>query len=452
VPDISALYPQPPQQNQNVLAGDPTKLLGGLQQINQIQYLGKTIAAKQALGQAYQNALQPDGTVDLGKVATQLKSDPNAAFIAPEAASNILDQHGKMIANDTASFEQYAKQSDFARAGLSSLLGKAQNGTLTPEDIHNWTVTMSRNTDPRAVPSSVLSSVSNGIFGDPAGIRSGVITLANGVMGPAAGATRVTGQPTPGGAPQQTSQAQANYTGTYPTQLAPGESELLSDPAKRAADLQATASTTAQYHADFDNLKQESKVLDNLGGPTQPFEKKANEVLARFGLSGLGTMTPDQLRAAESFDKIVNGISLRQGSVFGGTDAARNMILGATPNTGMSRYGRDGMIDMAQGNQDATDRARSIWFDARAKGAPASSHDIFMDQLTKPVEKDANGNWIGGLDPRIFQFNRLSRDNQQKFLGQMDPDDVGDFEQKYQAAIDRKWVKPLKKVTANGSQ
>ena len=193
-------------------------------------------------------------------------------------------------------------------------------------------------------------------------------------------------------------------------------------------------------------------VLDNLGGPTQPFEKKANEVLARFGLSGLGTMTPDQLRAAESFDKIVNGISLRQGQVFGGTDASRNMTLGATPNTGMSRYGRDGMIDMAQGNQDMVDRARGIWLDARGRGAPANSYDAFMDQLTKPLEKDVSGNWVGGLDPRVFQFNRLSRPNQQKFLSQIDPDDLGDFEQKYQAAIDRKWVKPLKKIAPNAAQ
>jgi hypothetical protein len=109
-------------------------------------------------------------------------------------------------------------------------------------------------------------------------------------------------------------------------------------------------------------------------------------------------------------------------------------VVGANPSTSMSAYGREGVIDMLHGNQDAIDRARNIWLDARAKGAPANSYDVFMNQLSQK------------LDPRVFQFNRLSRVNQQKFLSQMDPDDLSDFEQKYQTAIASKWVKPLKQA------
>ncbi len=231
--------------------------------------------------------------------------------------------------------------------------------------------------------------------------------------------------------------AQSGYRppGSIVSAPAPGEIDLAAAPAKRADQLQATASTSQQYHADLENLRQDSAVMGNLGGPTQEVEKKLNQLSTRIAGFGV-TMTPEQLRASESFDKIANQIALNQGKMLGGTDATRSMSVGATPNSGMSRYGRDGVIDMLQGNQDAVDRARKLWLQARANGAPASSHDLFMDRLGDE------------LDPRVFQFNRLSRDNQQKFLSQMDPSDLKEFERKYRAAIEKKWVKPLK--AANG--
>ena len=143
-------------------------------------------------------------------------------------------------------------------------------------------------------------------------------------------------------------------------------------------------------------------------------------------------MNPDQLRALESFDKIANQISLNQGQFFGGTDASRNMTLGANPNSSMSRFGREGVIDMLHGNQDAIDRTRQLWLDARARGVPANSYDVFINDLSKK------------LDPRVFQFNRLSRENQQKFLNTLGADNLAEFEQKYRSAIDQKWVRPLK--------
>ena len=147
-------------------------------------------------------------------------------------------------------------------------------------------------------------------------------------------------------------------------------------------------------------------------------------------------MSPDQLRASESFDKIASNIALNQAKMLGGTDSTRSMSVGATPNSGMSRYGRDGVIDMLQGNQDSVDAARDAWLDARSKGAPAGSFDLYMHRLNKV------------LDPRVFQFNRLNRDNQQKFLSQMSPADIPAFEQKYAASVARGWVQPLKPAAA----
>jgi len=194
--------------------------------------------------------------------------------------------------------------------------------------------------------------------------------------------------------------------------------------------LQATASTTQQYHADLDNLKQLSKTLD-IGGPTVELEKKVNQLGSRFGLSV--TMTPDQLKSAEEFDKIANQISLNQSQNFHGSDAGLHTVVGANPSSSMSTYGREGVIDMLQGNQDAIDTTRRAWLRARANGAPASSYDQFAEQIGQT------------LDPRVFQFNRMSRQNQQKFLNSMPSEDIPAFEDKFKTAIANKWVQPPKK-------
>lgn len=248
----------------------------------------------------------------------------------------------------------------------------------------------------------------------PAGAKIRDISGEPGTGAPAAG---------PGGAGAIT---------PYRTGMAPGEAGVMEDASKRASQLQATAGVTAQYHADLDNLKQDSKVLENLSGPTVEVEKRLNQLSHR--LAGVGvTMTPEELKAAEGFDKVVNQITLNQSKMFHGSDAGLLMNLGANPSLLMSSYGRDGVIDLLQGNQDAIDATRKEWLNARAKGVPAGSYDLWVNEFSK------------NFDPRVFQFNRMSRDNQQTFLSQMDPADIAGFEQRYQDALARKWVKPPKK-------
>ena len=204
MPDISGLYPQPQQQTQGALGGDPLRLIGALGGINQAMLFAKTFQARQALGDAWSKNLQPDGTPNLAGVAQDLKKNPNANFLLPEATSNILEQrgkileqHGKMIANDTASFDQYAKQSDFVQQWLAR---RATQPNVTSEDVLNDLVTLSRNTDPRVLPSSVLNSVGSSILSDPKGVRTGIVNLANRVRGAASATAPVQGPPGAGGA------------------------------------------------------------------------------------------------------------------------------------------------------------------------------------------------------------------------------------------------------------
>ena len=145
------------------------------------------------------------------------------------------------------------------------------------------------------------------------------------------------------------------------------------------------------------------------------------------------TLTPDQLQSAEEFDKLSNTIALNQGKALGGTDAARVLSVGATPGTSMSRLGREGVVSLLEGNQDYIDKAREQWLEARASGTPASRHDEFMHSFGK------------NFDVRVFQFNKLDRENKQKYLHTLAPSEIPAFEQSYKNAAAHGWVEPLTK-------
>ena len=416
--DVStALFPQaPPAAQPNVLAsGDPGKVLGLIGQANELQKFN----ALKAVGQAAQSAIGPDGNYDPTANALALRNNPNAALAAPEAIAGILQRQGQQI-------EQRRVQAQDATNLFGSISNIDKPSAL---DVHK-AAALAAAQYPN-LPPSVISGISNHILNDPAGIKHGATTIQNMAIGAAGTSSRTEGPPAPGGARQSQSLGAANYAGTQPITLAPGEEPLLASPVERASRLQATASTSQQYHADLDNLKQLSKTLE-VGGPTVELEKKVNQLGSRFGLSV--TMTPDQLKSAEEFDKIANQISLNQSQNFHGSDAGLHTVVGANPSSSMSTYGREGVIDMLQGNQDAIDVTRRAWLRARANGAPASSYDQFAEQIGQT------------LDPRVFQFNRMDRQNQQRFLHNMPPEDIPAFEEKFKTAIANKWVQPPKKA------
>src|SRR6185437_6671184 len=99
---IAGLYPQAPQPG-GLLGGNPLQALSMVSMLNANARFNAEFGAKQAVGQAFQNALQPDGTVDINRLTTGLQN-PAAAYAAPEAIGSMLSQRGQMIANDTNQF------------------------------------------------------------------------------------------------------------------------------------------------------------------------------------------------------------------------------------------------------------------------------------------------------------------------------------------------------------
>lgn len=420
-------YPTAPAQPVNALMSmNPLQVLATANYATQLQANRSALASQQATGQAYQGALNPDGSIDQAKLSAALQASPAAAYGMPETATRMLTQ-------GAGQFDLDAARNKFTADALGSM---ANDPKLNMDKIRSFAVgVLARNL---RIPPDQINNWLDGMPKDQAGQRQELMRMRNVAIGSANLSTPTPTGITQAGAPITAPRDVYNYStagGGLPAGLAPGEQGLSESAAGRAANLQATASTSPQYHADLENLRTDSAVMGNLGGPTQDVEKKLNQLSTR--LAGFGiTMSPDQLRASESFDKIASNIALNQAKMLGGTDSTRTMSIGATPNSGMSRYGRDGVIDMLQGNQDAVDAARNAWIDARSKGATAGSHDIFMNRLSRV------------LDPRVFQFNRLSRENQQKFYSQMPPAQIPAFEAKYEASVRRGWVDPPKPAVA----
>jgi hypothetical protein len=414
----TSLYPQPPQGGGALTPSGALDLLSGVIR-NTTQM--KELNARNAIGQAYQKSIQPDGTFDQPGFNAMIRDNPDAAWMAGEALPHALDiarsQTGNMLQQNQA---------------VMSLFGSLPPNA-SDEQIRNTLATASRIF--KGQNSAVLTAIGGDLLSKRGQSRASAIAdLTAQARGPEAGAAQVTTTPGPGGAPQTTSsaaqlRAQQTGIGATPVGQAPGEAELQTSSAAGAANLEATGPKTNQIHADLENLRQLNKDIP-LQGPTAEWEKKLNQVGARLGLPV--TMTRDQLAKSEEFDKISNQLSLNQSTLFHGSDAGLHTVVAANPNLGMSRYGREGVIDMLQGNQDAIDRTRQSWFNARRAGAPANSYNDFINQSSKAI------------DPRIFQFNRMSAENQKKFAQDMDPADVDEFKRKYRKALDNGWVKPPK--------
>jgi hypothetical protein len=417
----SPQYPTAPTPGGGLASLNPLQIIGAANALTQNRYLQADMASKQATGAAFQSALNPDGSVDQPRLSTALQASPEAAWGMPETTSRMLQQ-------TSAQTDLDAKRNQFI---LDSVGATANDPKLNADKVRSLGVTLARNL---RIPAPMINNWLDDLPKGKDALRQKLIQMRNMATGSANLSTPTPTGITPEGAPITAPRDVYNYQtrgGGLPSGLAPGEQGLSESAAGRAATLQATASTSPQYHSDLENLRQDSAVMGNLGGPSQDVEKKLNQLSTRVAGFGV-TMSPDQLRASESFDKIASNIALNQAKMLGGTDSTRSMSVGATPNSGMSRYGRDGVIDMLQGNQDAVDAARQAWLDARSKGASAGSHDIFMNKISKV------------LDPRVFQFNRLSRDNQQKFYSQMPAAEIPAFEAKYEAGVKRGWVQPPK--------
>lgn len=217
MPDPSGLYPQPPQPGagqQNML-NNPLGLVGAMQQIQGFR-------ARQAVGQAYQNAIQPDGSIDQNAFITGVKNDPNATLAAPEAGGTALEQRIRTTESANQAFQLAHAQNSAVQDFVSSV---AQNPNLTPDQVRSMAVDYSKRTN---IPSAIWTSVLQGMpsTGGKA-LQNWARNYQLAQIGAARGAEPIEAGVTPQGVPIRAPFGGVTAAGgAFPTALPPGQPEL----------------------------------------------------------------------------------------------------------------------------------------------------------------------------------------------------------------------------------
>lgn len=166
--------------------------------------------------------------------------------------------------------------------------------------------------------------------------------------------------------------------------------------------------------------RQQSATLGNMLGDVNQFTSgplsdrilKIGQLAQRFGLTG----STDGTTARESFNKLAAQLASQQGA---GSDARLAVAEDANPHADLSPGGVDLMLRQLQGNAD--------YLQARATVA-----------ANYPDKSDRNGfeAKVGQqLDPRAFQFSRMTVPQRQQYAGSLAPADRRAVRASYNAAV-----------------
>lgn len=403
--DVSALYPQPQAASATapgLMSGSPTNLLGSLGQINQLALFQKEFQAKQALGEAWGNALNPDGTVDKGKLTGSLKNDPRASFLLPEATGTMLDQRNKQIANDTNQFALYGKQTDFVQQWLAR---RANEPNVGPDQIYSDAAAIARNSQ---IPAPVINSMVSSVLSDPKGIHVGLQNLQNRVMGAGAAAGRVAAPPGPGAIPQTQPLGAAGYGEGGHQPMAgsmPGTTAVGVSPAQSAA-LGATGTQSgtqlaqdrigaANYRREVFPLEQAIPALEGLGTTgTGPGTETLNQFKSFLQSAGGGAMLGVDLDKIKNFDeakKYLTDWVMANGST--GTNDKLAAAFASNANVGIS-------------NAAAVDVAKSALALRRMK--QAQTIEFAKSGLPESEYTNWASTWNVAQDPRAFGVDLMT--------------------------------------------
>lgn len=387
---VNALYPQPVQ---NPLAS-PGAIFDLVNRSNALQEFN----AKQAVGTAYQNALNPDGSVDQNRLASGLK-DPSASLAAPWAIGTMLDQRGKMIANDAAAFGLSSGQN---AAAMGILAGLAQKEGLTYQDVQNVAPTLAR----MGIPAGHIAGWLKQLPRDPSGLRSVIGTVANTVMGPAASAAPISAPPDPvTGAPRQMPLGGTNYgVGARPTALPPGDAAVLE---ANKAELANDQTQAGNIMANARSLQSAMPLIGQLSnanfGPGSPEFAKLKGTLTTMGVID---PSASDLQVRQQAAKYL--LKYAQGAQNAGrSDQALSAALGSNPNLDLTQPANMHLIQ-SQVAMDRMDAAKATAF-TNGFAAPGQSY------------KDFKSSYYQNFDQRAFQWDMLSPEDRRKALQDIGP-------------------------------
>lgn len=431
--------------------------IAGLQRTGlENQLLGRTMGAQQAVGEAAQGAIGPDGQIDPAAFLTAVKNNPQAAYGAVEAAQNAT-------ALQTAQLAQAHEQYGILNSAISSLLSQPnvtqkdiihQATTLAKEGVISYKMaaaeigSMPPDNDAQLRPwlENHLAKSLEGqaqvaaLIGTPQPVNTGgqtqfVRTPALGAtpapltntLSPEAASTPVAGVDAQGH-PIAMTRAQFAQRGQIQTGLSPSETAAQNvsgaNNAQQGIDLQRAAAMVPDMKGALGNMQGE--LADFNSGPGADQFKTFKAALLRLRVPGID---PNGVASAEEFNKNAEKLLQWQFGMIGGTgtDAKFNSAMHSNPNMGLSNLGAKGLIGFAKGNADAIALENNIWQKYQQSGG-AQSFGQFQNSFNKKY------------DPRVFAMQYLSNADRAKVYGGMTATEKAEFNKKYDYAVHNGWV------------
>lgn len=198
-------------------------------------------------------------------------------------------------------------------------------------------------------------------------------------------------------------------------------------PAQQAQEA-AQGATSAHAFQDIADQGMQARgqnaVLGNMLGdianfkPGPQLENQFKATIQRYApaLASVTGATPESVAANESFDKLANQIAGAQGER---SDARLAVAQGANPGSHLSPAGADLILRQLQGNAD--------YLQARSKVAAT-----YPDQTNRAGFEASVGQQ---LDPRAFQFARMTPQQKTTYYAGLSDADKGDVKSSYNSAV-----------------
>lgn len=394
--DVSSpQYPQPQAQPQNALSGDPSKVIGMIGQLNANALFQQQFNARKAIGQAYQGAIGDDGSIDTQKLMQGIKDNPDAGFMAGEAAQGALSRQGQQIENATKMFGLQAGQNKVLMDGIGSLASKP---TISDEDLRNFAVTSARNS---GVPTSTILSVVGSAPKDQKARHEWVQTIQNMAIGSAGVAQRVEAPPGVGGAPQKQPLGAANYSGTQPVALPPGVGEAqVQTGAGSGAALNEARHRGLNYRQEVFPLETAIPALEKLGKTgTGPGTEEFNHIKSFLQSAGIPGLDTDKIKTFDEAKKYLTDFVNQNGNT--GTNDKLAASFAGNPSVGISNAAA---VDVAKSALALRRMKQAQLVEFEKSGLPDS-------EFTKWASR-----WQLGHDPRAFGFDLMSPDQRKKVI------------------------------------
>jgi hypothetical protein len=376
----------------------------------------KLFQSRQAVGQAFQGAMRPDGTVDPAAAAQAISDNPAAAPDAAEAYGTLLQQRGAQLDNSSKSLALGVANNG---AAASIFAAYAQKPNLTPIDIDSMVTQMTTvGVDPATAAAYATKARSAYASGGSKGLRDVIGDTATLAMGAAAAAQPTPGPPAPGTmAPTAIPLASRSYPGSAPG-VGGGAAPMVTGPGPAQTTAMTAAGTAyGQQAGNIGIAAQGSPIrkgmLQNLEadmhnftpGAASDWTNVAKNFANRNILPQSMQFDPTSISSQEQFQKQAEQLAQQQFQALGGTgtDQMFGSSFKANPNVTLSKLGNQGIVGLLKGNEDAIQAMNTAWQKWQAAGNGPETSQQFIQQ------------WNSTFDPRVYQA---------QYMGQKDYTDL----------------------------